>query len=120
MRTLRQHARILDVPADLDERVRVAVFPAALVMIAVRLSQRFEGASYHGATNRVNPALEGQGAVFVGAHLQVALLRRAALFRSESLGVSAVAHVVAERPEPSHAAFPRFLGQTVAPEPRSR
>jgi hypothetical protein len=111
MRPLRQHANVLDVAADLDECIGVAVFPAPLIVVALRLGQGLERASDYSGTDRVDPTLEGEGAIFVGTHLQSARLGCAALLGGKFLGVGSVPHVKTEVPEPADAVLAGFLEQ---------
>src|SRR5260370_261272 len=109
MRTLRQPARILGMSDDLDQGVGVPVFAAALVVIAAGLRQWLERTAERRSAQVIQPALEQQRAVFAGAELEAALLRRPVLLGRETFGVEGVPKVMAEMPEASHAELAGFL-----------
>ena len=63
VRTLRKRAGVLDVTDDLDERIGIAAFPAAIVVIPAWQCQRLDGAAKRCATDRIQPTLEEERAV---------------------------------------------------------
>src|SRR5260370_41507186 len=112
-RVLRYEPGIERMKRQFDERIALATIKGAIVALAHRLRERFDGRPQRRATDRVQLPADKNRTVFRDGELKTALLDGDALIMGDAFRVEGMTQSQAVVPEPTSRRFPGVLEDVI-------